>query len=272
MNLKKRLILSCSIVLLLFTGFTTYYVNNIRSKKISNEQVISKQKHKLPKRFIDKKTAEQINRKFYSHEKVQAGAEMSFVKYPSTFSKLVASGQLTIIGEITDLKSYVSNSQPYTIANVGVRQVLHGDKSKQNKTIRVMFLGGNITKKEMLAPVADKKFMGVSKAEASSDEVVTIEYSNNRLPKAGEKIAMIISKSPKGANNIPGEFWDINFANKSTFFQDDDGLYRRIPEAKSFGGGSDEKSSGFSENDWNEQDDKKMNDGMNELIKSKLKK
>ncbi|MFC6176140.1 hypothetical protein ACFQAV_04780 [Companilactobacillus huachuanensis] len=167
------------------------------------------------------------------------------------------------------MQSFVSNNIPYTIANVSVNQVLHGDSSQQDKTIRVMFLGGNITKKEMLAPVADKGFMDISKEDATSDEVVTIEYGNNRLPKAGEKIAIIISKAPKGANNIPGEFWTINFADKSTFFQDEDGQYRRIPEAKSFGGGSNKKSGGHSENEWNEKDDKKMNDGMNELINSK---
>jgi len=76
----------------LFAGFTTYYVSSVRSKRIVNEQVISKHKVKLSKEFINKKTAEQVNRKFYSYEKIQAGAQMDFVGYPSTFSKMVDSG------------------------------------------------------------------------------------------------------------------------------------------------------------------------------------
>lgn len=256
--------ISSAISLMLLSGFTAYYINDVRSKNIAQEHVISRKKRKLPKKFIDKQTAEKINHDFYNHEKVQASSEMSFIKYPSNFSKMVSSGQLTILGEITGLKSYVSNNQPYTIANIGVKQVLHGDKSKQNKIIKVMFLGGNIRKKEMLKPVADKKFMNISDKDVTSDELVTIEYSNNRLPKAGENVALILSKAEKGSNIIPDEFWEPLFVNKSIFFQDKDGKYRRIPEAKSFGGGSNKN--GFSQNDWNEQDDKRMNDGMNDLI------
>jgi len=235
--------------LLLFAGFATYSVSSVRSKRIVTEQVISKHKVKLPKEFIDKKTAEQVNRKFYSHEKIQAGAQLDFVGYPSTFSKMVDSGQLTIIGQVTGLNSFVSNDQPYTIADVGVQKVLHGDGSQKNKIIRVMFLGGNIA------------------TENTSDEIVTVEYSENRLPKAGEKIATILSKAEAGTNNIPGKFWLTQFANKSVFFQDEDGKYRRIPEAKSIGGGASD--SNWSQNDFKAKDDKKMNDGMNKLIKSK---
>ncbi len=234
--------------LALFAVFTTYYVSNVRSKKIINEQVISKHKMKQPKEFIDKKTAEQVNHKFYSHEKIQAGAQMDFVGYPSTFSKMVNSGQLTIIGQVTGLNSFVSNDQPYTIADVGVQKVLHGESSRQNKIIRVMFLGGNI-------------------ATENTSKVVTVEYSENRLPRAGEKIAMILSKEEADTNNIPGEFWVTQFANKSVFFQDKDGQYRRIPEAKSIGGGTSDSNG--NQNDFNAKDDKKINDGMNKLINSK---
>jgi len=261
--LKKRLIIIA--VLLLVASGTTYYVSSVRSQSVANERKIANGK-KQPKKFIDKKTAEQINRKFYSHEEIQGGGEMAFVKYPSNFSKMIESGQLTIVGIITGLNSFVSDHQPYTIADVGVERVLRGDSSQQNKIIRVMFLGGNITKKEMLAPIADKNFMDTSEQEATSDEVVTVEQSNNRLPRAGEKVALVLSKTQAGTNNIPGEFWLTVFANKSIFFKDTDGQYRRTPEAKSFGGGG---SGEFSENDFNAKDDKKMNDGMNELINSK---
>lgn len=235
--------------LLLFSGFATYYVSSVRSKKIVTEKVISKHKVKIPKEFIDKKTAEQINRKFYSHKKIQAGAQMDFVGYPPTFSKMVDSGQLTIIGQVTGLNSFIFNDQPYTIADVGVQKVLHGDSSQQNKIIRVMFLGGNIA------------------TGNASDEIVTVEYTEDRLPRAGEKIAMILSKAEAGTNNIPGEFWLTQFANKSVFFQYEDGKYLRTPEAKSIGGGASD--SNWSQNDFNVKDDKKMNDGMNKLIKSK---
>ncbi|MFC6177129.1 hypothetical protein ACFQAV_09770 [Companilactobacillus huachuanensis] len=269
--MKKSLIISGIAAPMLFAGFTTYYLSNVGSKSIANEQAISKPKKKLAKKFIDKKTVEQINHTFYSHEKVQQGAEMAFVGYPSTFSKLVDSGQLTITGEITGLKSFVFESHPYTIADVGVKRVLRGDNSQQNKIIRVMFLGGNITKKEMLAPVDDKEFMNIPKEDATSDEIVTVEYDNNRLPKAGEKVALILSKTQAGTNNIPGEFWLINFSNKSVFFQDEDGKYRRIPEKPSIGGSSEKngESSSQSENDWDKKDDEKMNDGMNAMINSK---
>lgn len=260
--MKKKLIISSIAAILLFVASTTYY-SNVKTSNIAKEQVMANQK----RNFIDKKTAEQINRKFYSHQKIQQGSEMAFVNYPTTFSKMVDSGQLTIIGEVTGLKSFVANNLPYTIANMGVKKVLHGDNSQLGKVIRVMFLGGNISQKELLAPVSDKKFMNMSNEEITSDKIVTVEYSNNRLPKAGDKIAMVLSKTPAGTNNIPGEFWMAHFANKSVFFQDDDGQYRRTPEAKSIGGGSSGKNN-FSQNDWNQQDDEKMNDGMNKLILS----
>ncbi|WP_137619778.1 hypothetical protein [Companilactobacillus heilongjiangensis] len=247
--MNKRLIMTGIAALALFAVFTTYYVSNVRSKKIVNEEVISKHKVKQPKEFIDKRTAEQVNRKFYSHEKIQAGAQMDFVGYPSTFSKMVNSGQLTIVGQVTGSNSFVSNDLPHTIADVGVQKVLHGDSSQKNKIIRVMFLGGNIA------------------TENTSDKVVTVEYSEDRLPRAGEKIAMILSKAESGTNNIPGEFWLTQFAHKSVFFQDKDGQYRRTPEAKSIGGGTSD--SNWSQNDFNAKDDKKMNDGMNKLINSK---
>ncbi|MFC6176141.1 hypothetical protein ACFQAV_04785 [Companilactobacillus huachuanensis] len=77
--MKKRLKISSIAALMLFAGFTTYYVNSVKSKSITNEHVMSKKKNKSSKKFINKKSAEQINHKFYSHEKVKQGAEMSFV-------------------------------------------------------------------------------------------------------------------------------------------------------------------------------------------------
>lgn len=261
--MTKKIVVGLALVMVLFGGFTTYYVN-VRKNTV-DEKVVSKDKSKISKKTLSKKAATQINAEFYSHEKVQSEAEMALVGYPATFSKLLKQGELTIIGEITGLKSYVFESHPYTVANVYVNKVLRGDTSKLGKTIRVMFVGGNVTKKEMLAPVADKSFIGVTGEEANSDEIVTVEYAGNRLPQAGEKVALILSKAPSGANNIPGKFWSPIFANKATFFQDSDGQYRRIPEQPSIGGSSD-GTTGQSQNQFNQEDDEKMNKGMNDLI------
>lgn len=264
--MTKKLLVGLAIVMVLFGGFTTYYVN-VR-KDAADEKVVSKDKPKVSKEILSKKAATQINSEFYSHKKIQSGAEMALVGYPSTFSKLLKQGELTITGEITGLKSYVFESHPYTIANVYVNKILRGDTSKLGKTIRVMFVGGNITKKEMLAPVADKSFMGVTDEDANSDEIVTVEYTDNRLPKAGEKVALILSKVPSGANNIPGKLWSPIFANKATFFQDSDGQYKRTPEQPSIGGGSDGTTE-QSQNQLNQEEDERMNKGMNDLINRK---
>jgi len=247
----KKIILVIVAAIILFGGFTVYSINNSKRNNITSQKKVT----------LSKKSAKKINAKFYSHEKVQAASESALVNYPSTFSGLVDSGDLTVTGEVINLKSFVYEGHPYTIASLIVSNILKGDQKLLNKTIRVMFVGGNISKKEMLRSVPNNSTDGTD-----SDEIVTVEYDNNRLPRAGDKVALILSKAPAGANKIPRKFWGINFASKGIFFKDADGKYRRIPEKPSIGGG---KSSGTSNVSFNAADDKKMNNGMNDLIKGK---
>ncbi|APU71398.1 hypothetical protein [Companilactobacillus crustorum] len=251
--MKLKLILSSITIVILLGGFAIHQTTDVNNRKtITKRQNI--------KKVLSKNDIERINNKFYSHKIEQQSAAIDFVNYPSTFSGLVNSGELTIEGKITGLESYVFENRPYTIAAVTINKVLHGDKSQLNKTIRVMFLGGNITRKEMLAAA---NYPSNSSDDSNSEEIVTVEEENNRLPKAGERLAMVLSKLPAGTNNIPGKFWSPAFAYKSVFFRNSNGEYKRIPEAKSIGGGF---RGSTSTNQLNQEDDEKMNNGMNALI------
>ncbi|HIY92018.1 MAG TPA: hypothetical protein H9820_03615 [Candidatus Companilactobacillus pullicola] len=253
--MKRKVMLISAILVLLLGGFTVYAVTS-RTNNITHEKRISKDKKAAPPKKLSKAEAKKINDKFYSHKLINDGGLMDFVGYPSTFSGLVKSGDLTVDGEIIDLKSYVSDNRPYTVAKLRINDVLDGDSKKFNgKTIRVMFLGGNITRKE------DAAFSHL-KVESGTDpnEIITIENGNNRLPMAGDMVALILSKETSGTNNIPGKFWSISFACKGAFFQDSDGKYRRVPEPQGIGGGG-----GF-EDLTSQKDDEKMNDAMNSLI------
>lgn len=224
--MKLKLILSSITIVILLGGFAIHQTTDVNNRKtITKRQNI--------KKVLSKNDIERINNKFYSHK---------------------------IEGKITGLESYVFENRPYTIAAVTINKVLHGDKSQLNKTIRVMFLGGNITRKEMLAAA---NYPSNSSDNSNSEEIVTVEEENNRLPKAGERLAMVLSKLPAGTNNIPGKFWSPAFAYKSVFFRNSNGEYKRIPEAKSIGGGF---RGSTSTNQLNQEDDEKMNNGMNALI------
>jgi len=276
-------ILSSVSLIVLFIGITAFYTSNSRGNDISNENTVARNRKIVSKKRIDKRQAEKINNKFYDHKLIHQEADMALVGYPSTFSELVDSGELTVDGEVTGLQDFVYENHPYTVASIFIESVLHGNNSQSNKTIRVMFMGGNITKKQMLAPVADKSFMNVSADDLNSSEVVTVEYGNNRLPRAGDQIALVLDKAPSGANKIPGEFWSPKFADKGTFFKNSNGQYKRTPEAKSVGGNSsksatisldtipssNDQANGESQNEINRLDDEKMNSGMNRLINKK---
>lgn len=224
--MKLKLILSSITIVILLGGFAIHQTTDVNNRKtITKRQNI--------KKVLSKNDIERINNKFYSHK---------------------------IEGKITGLESYVFENRPYTIAAVTINKVLHGDKSQLNKTIRVMFLGGNITRKEMLAAA---NYPSNSSDNSNSEEIVTVEEENNRLPKTGERLAMVLSKLPAGTNNIPGKFWSPAFAYKSVFFRNSNGEYKRIPEAKSIGGGF---RGSTSTNQLNQEDDEKMNNGMNALI------
>jgi hypothetical protein len=63
--MTKKLLVGLAIVMVLFGGFTTYYVN-VR-KDVADEKVVSKDKPKVSKEILSKEAATQINSEFYSH-------------------------------------------------------------------------------------------------------------------------------------------------------------------------------------------------------------
>lgn len=258
-------------------GVTTFYVHN-KTVSDTNSTLVknrtadkSKNKHanhskSSSKNAISTKSANEINSKFYNHKKISHSAESALVGYPSTFLKLVDISQLTIDGQVINLHSFVDRDLAYTIADIRIQDVLKGDKSLTNKTIRVMFPGGNITKKAMLTDVANKSFMNISKEEANSEEIVTMEQADMPLPKAGQKYALLLHKEASGTNNIPGEFWSIDFGAKGMFPLNSQGLYKRVPPIKAIGGGGGGETSTY---DIEVKENQKMEKGMNELIQKK---
>lgn len=271
MNKKKIGIISSAAILSL--GWFTLIGNNLVSASKQPTQVKESKTtaKKAPSNLNEfkeiKQNAAKINQQFYAYPTVKMNSESSLVDYPNTFEGLLNKGELTVEGIVTNLSSYSSEHRPYTIAKIKVKKVLKGNQKYTNQEIRVMFLGGNITKKDLLAPVTDKTVMKVDQKEAQSNEMVTVAYAGNRLPKAGDELAAILTKAPKNANGIPGQFWGINFAEKGVFFKEANGQFLRTKAPKAIGGPSNSKPA-KSQKDYAAEDDEKMNSGMNQLIKS----
>lgn len=257
--MKKTVTLIVAIIVLLLGGFTTYYVSN-KANNITHEKKISKIKRTVSPQKLSKSEAKKINDEFYSHKIIKTGGESCFVgEYPSDFSKLINKSELVVVGEVVGLKSHVSNSFPYTIVNLRVDNILKGDRKKLNKTIPIEIMGGNITRKEdaaahNLKPSDDK----------DPNEIITLEFTH--LPRAGEKMAVGLTKIPKGVNGTHGKTWSATYAEKSTFFQDSDGKYRRESEVSPTTDKGNHDLSG-------QKEDELMNNEMNDLInKSQNKK
>lgn len=247
----KKIIILTTVVILLLGGITAFYVSN-NANNITHEKTISKEKKNVLPKKLSKTAAKKINDEFYSHEIIKVGGSSSFVgEYPSTFSKLINNSELTVNGEIVGLKSYIYNNMPFTIVSLRIDNVLKGT-DKRNKIIHVMFLGGNITRKEDAASRNSKVPEGTD-----PNEIITLEFT--LLPRAGEKVALGLSKIPKGVNGTHEEFWSTTYAEKSTFFQDSDGKYRRVSETPPIADDGTRDLSGLKE-------DELMNNGMNDLI------
>ncbi|KRO15744.1 hypothetical protein [Lacticaseibacillus saniviri] len=154
----------------------------------------------------------------------------------NTFDDYINASQLTFLGTVTHLRSLVQSNMPYTLATVAVDQVLTGDPNKQGHTVDVMFMGGNITKKEMLAPVAMKPW--TDQQEAQSDDVVTVESADADLPQIGKHYAIILRAPEKNTRpfNVPYA-WPV-MEGRGVFTLDADGVYRQKKLIMPFGGDS----------------------------------
>lgn len=260
--MKKKIVLSSILSILLITGLIPFYVHNKANNSGNSALIKDKAANKIKNKDVNTlKNAKEINDKFYSHKKINQSAENALVGYPSTFSGLINISQLVVVGQVTNLHSFVNRNMPNTIVDTKVKYVLKGDKGQTNKTIRVMFPGGNITRKALLSTVSDKPFMHISPEEANSEEIVTVNNPDMPLPKVGENFAFLLTKEPSGADNIPGEFWSIDFASKGLFPENAQGKYERIAKEPSI-----KDPSGKPSRDLSQEDDIKMNHGMNELI------
>lgn len=250
--MKKAVILSVAIATLLLGGFTTFYVND-KTNNITHEKKISKVKENVSPQKISKNEAKKINDAFYSHKITKAGGESCFVgEYPSTFSKMINKSELVVVGEVVGLKSHVFSSFPYITVSLRVDKVLKGNSKKLNKTIPIEIMGGNITRKEDAAAHNFKL-----SDDTDPNEIITLEFT--RLPRAGEKMAVGLTKIPKGVNGTQGKSWSATYVEKSTFFQDSDGKYRRESEVPPITDKDTRDLTG-------QKEDELMNNGMNDLI------
>lgn len=257
--MKKTVTLIVAIIVLLLGGFTTYYINN-KANNITHEKKISNVKENISPQKISKTEAKKINDAFYSHKITKAGGESCFVgEYPSTFPKLINKSELVVVGKVVGLKSHVSDNFPYTTVSLRVDKVLKGDSKKLHKTIPIEIMGGNITRKEDAAAHNLKL-----SDDTDPNEIITLEFT--RLPRAGEKMAVGLTKIPKGVNGTQGKSWSATYVEKSTFFQDSDGKYRRESEVPPTTDNGTHDLTG-------QKEDELMNNGMNDLInKSQNKK
>lgn len=153
-----------------------------------------------------------------------------------TFDDYINASQLTFLGTVTHLRGFVQSNVPLTLATVAVDQVLTGDPSKQGHTVDVMFMGGNITKKQMLAPVAMK--LWTDPQEAQSNDVVTLESGDAELPQIGKRYAIILRAPEKDTRpfNVPFA-WPV-MEGRGIFALDADGVYRQKKLIMPFGGDS----------------------------------
>ncbi|WP_334352513.1 hypothetical protein [Companilactobacillus sp. HBUAS56257] len=256
--MKKKVIFICLITIFTATIFIKPVI-----KSRTNNQSDSLKVSEVKSKKIKNKSAKEINDSFYNHERLKQWVEMSYIKSVSTFSELIDVGELTFNGEVINLHSFVYDNVPFTIADMKIANVLRGTDFQKNKKIRVLFMGGNIKKKDLLAPVASKKFLHLSPEDINSEKIVTVEYGNIRLPRVGEKLALVVSKMPKGTDNIPGEFWGSVFNDKSVFFENKAGEYKLEQTPSSIGGGGTPRSAN---DDLEKSKTEQMNKGMNQLI------
>lgn len=158
-------------------------------------------------------------------------AELDFVNYPQDFTGLIESGELTVVGQITALKSYVyqgSTVSAYTLATIKVQQVLAHTGKRVPKSIKVLFAGGNIRKDILLAHLATKDFISdQEKAALQSTEIVTAKYSYRPLPQINQELAVIVSREPAGTNGVDQPFYMPVFSGKAVFLKQKNGRYQR---------------------------------------------
>jgi len=153
-----------------------------------------------------------------------------------TFDDFINASSLTFLGTVTQLRGFVQSNHPYTIATLYVNQVLTGDPNQQGQSVNVMFSGGNITKAEMMAPVAMKPW--VDQEAIHSNEIVTLDNGDAYLPIIGQHLAIILGKTEKAAPpfNVPFA-WPI-MEGRGVFNQEADGIYRQRQLIMPFGGDS----------------------------------
>lgn len=260
-TIKKITLFFTSFILLIGIYFIGFYIVKQQQPKTSSTTTERKVK--------------KANKNYYKGKIYKISTNALFDGYPDDFEKLVQKGKMTIQGTVIDLKDSSVTKSPtiaFTMATIKVDNVLAGDKSKLNKTIKVLFQGGNMAKNVLLKDMADKQYLdSEQKKDAQSSEVVTVKYSDSPLPQIDQKLALILNRVPMGANGVINEeCYSPVFAGKGVFIKNSNNVYQREEEPKPQGGGESSPTdkitrSGVSE----EGDDEKMNQGMNALIQSK---
>lgn len=262
---KKRLsIATAGTVLVLGLSLTYLATQNNTPKRISdrNDSVVSLAKTK---------------KNFYKGEVKNIAGDLKLANYPTNFQDLVATGEITILGTVQNLKSYVyapygedGPANPYTMATIKVDQLLDG--TAPGATVNVLFAGGNISQKELLVDVSQKEWLTeAERKDAQSDEVITVKESYSPLPQVGESMALILNQAPAGSNGIDEEYFMAAFSGKGIFLNNN-GTFEREPELQPTGGGEDSNGVLRVRRSAAVQiptDDEIMNKGMNELIQSK---
>lgn len=214
---------------------------------------------------------------FYKGEVKNIAGDLKLANYPTNFQDLVATGEITILGTVQNLKSYVyapygedGPANPYTMATIKVDQLLDG--TAPGATVNVLFAGGNISQKELLVDVSQKEWLTeAERKDAQSDEVITVKESYSPLPQVGESMALILNQAPAGSNGIDEEYFMAAFSGKGIFLNNN-GTFEREPELQPTGGGEDSNGVLRVRRSAAVQiptDDEIMNKGMNELIQSK---
>lgn len=226
--------------------------------------------------LVDKSGQKKV-KTFYKKEVKNILGDLKYSNYPDDFQGLIASGDMTILGTVMNLESYVYSpygndgpSNPFTMATIRIDKVLAG--TSNDKTVKVLFPGGNISKKALLVDVATKEWLTKEEREdAVSEEVITVKESYSPLPQLGESMALILGEAPHGANNIDETYYMASFAGKGVFLNND-GTYEREPEVKTTGNGESAATglrTARSANVVTDTDDEIMNKGMNDLVDAK---
>ncbi|ERL65495.1 hypothetical protein [Schleiferilactobacillus shenzhenensis] len=238
--------------------------HSVFTKKVTETNPLSK------KLTTIHKAKDQMNAAYYKHPVVNVGSEAAIVNYPDTFTQLINRSELSVEGVVGKLTARPYQQMAFTMADITVRKVLHGDQKFVGQTIPVLFSGGNISKKMLYSGIAMKDALQNKQDQetVNSQEIVTVQYTAERLPRVGDAVALVLARAPEGANGITEPVWGTSFGAKGIFFRTAAGDYERTPATVPTGNGQEsrsKRSTASADND-EQADDEKMNAGMTELV------